>query len=380
MRLGFVTCFDIRAYPPLVRLFRELESRKVSFQWTNIPSPQFEGMGPLSVGEGSEVPYAKEKWRRLLSRIYYFVRFLVAHGKHPFDRMIVVDHASATLGLLLHSVIRIPLLLIEFDHPKFVPGLYGKFQEWVYRRLSMAADLVCFPSEARHKLFEASLHLKVPAVILPNFPSKEESLGVTAIPPFKKDSVLILYYQGSFVPSRIPFALIDAMKIFSHCRLKICAVTPDFPGGDEYQREFQSRAESLGLGERIHWLPLSMIEKLSELGAGCHVGVLFFNEKGKDSSNQKSMWGASNKVPQYASFGLALLVSSHEEELRENTKEISQFCDGENPESIAKALEELFNSPERLNEMRRRARELATTKWTYERALQTSSLLQWLGI
>jgi glycosyltransferase involved in cell wall biosynthesis len=138
-------------------------------------------------------------------------------------------------------------------------------------------------------------------------------------------------------------------------------------GHPEYVRELLSRAEALGLEDRVSYRGLVPLRR--DLLAECRLSDVGLALMPMDSAdfNERSMAGASNKPFDYLAGGLPLLVS----DLPDWTDMfvgpgMARPCDPRTADGIARALRWYVEHPVELRAMGERGRCRVADEWNYE--------------
>ena len=270
------------------------------------------------------------------------------------------DQLGGGAGLLAAKAADAHLVYHEHDSPE--PGAAWSMSRSLRAAAARKADAVILPNAERGRLAQAEIGFSPDHLhIIWNMPRKSE------VPPvaFTADEPMIVYYHGSITPERLPQTVVDAV-----CRFE-GAVRLDFAGyevaGSEgYIRTIQRRGivqngEPLAqyLGQVSHCDLLAQASR-------AHVGLALMPLGGGDV-NMKNMTGASNKIFEYMSVGLAALVSDLPDWRREFVAAgFAHACDPANVESITAALSWFRANPGLRREMGARSRAKILADWNYD--------------
>jgi hypothetical protein len=218
------------------------------------------------------------------------------------DWIYACDPLAAPIATALRGLARRGVLYHEHDEPAGV-GLPAMVMR-ARRRLLRDAELVVAPNEARLRraLAEAGASGRPGAFVVWNAAREDEWRPAAARPA----APLRLWYHGSINPTRLPPALLDAVRAARGAAVLDVAgyATPD---DGWIEREVERSRSADGASIRL----AGVIDQRADLLDACaraHFGVCCYATEGADP-NQRDMAGASNKVFDYLARGLGLLVS-----------------------------------------------------------------------
>jgi glycosyltransferase involved in cell wall biosynthesis len=178
-----------------------------------------------------------------------------------------------------------------------------------------------------------------------------------------------IVYQGSIVPARLPRALIEALSLVSPC-VKLRVIGYETAGHTGYISELASLADSLGIGERVEFIPTVPRAQLLEWTDRSQIGLSLMPMQ-TDEINERWMRGASNKTFEYLARGVPVLVSDLPE--WRATFVDAGFgcaCRPDDPRSIADALSWFHEHADDRRRMGERGRQRILTDWNYERQFE----------
>ena len=300
----------------------------------------------------------------------HYVKFAVwalSHAERFAPHWIYAsDMLSSPVALLLAGRRRAGLVYHEHDSPdaRGARSLFVRSMFRARRRVARRAAMCVLPNETRRAAF-AQVHPEARTITVWNCPAKDE---VPETRSLRRDDELRLLYHGSIVPARVPLALIDSLSLLPS-KVTLTVAGYETAGSAGYVDALRQRARDLGFEGRLS-LPgtIPRREDLLKQCASCDVGVAFMPLR-SDDFNERAMVGASNKPFDYMACGLTLVVSQLPD--WEDTFVKPGFavsCNPESPESIATAIREWLDAPERRLAAGERARQRVLDDWHYERA------------
>ena len=284
------------------------------------------------------------------------------------------DALSCPAGSALSFFSRGQLIYHEHDSPgpavsgeSSMASQFMRFVLWTRRQVAQRAAFCILPNQARAELFKLSTKTQRPMLTVWNCPSRAEADGTATPPPGGEQ--FVLFYHGSIVPARVPFAMLKALSLLPNkVRFQIAGYeTIGHPG---YVAALKAEAERFGVAQRFEYLGAFPREKLLPLCRRATVGLSLISEATSDL-NEQTMIGASNKPFEYLACGIPLLVS----ELPEWKETFvapgyALACCSSDAESIARSLRWFMEHPEETRKMGERGRQRILTDWNYETQFQ----------
>ncbi len=283
---------------------------------------------------------------------------------HRPDFVIVCDPNSLLHAFLLQLFGRCKIVYIEYD----APNVGVRWRDWLNLKirtcLSSFARLAVFPSELRYEIFRRQTGKDMHHFILPNYPRMRE-LAETTREFGANEPDLTLYYQGSFVPPRVPRELFEAISKCPFVKFNINAVPP--VPDNFYQATVESWIREFGIEDRVKFLPMvADVDGLKSYAQGAHVGLALYDMSKATDINHLSMWGASNKLTQYLGYGLILLYAAAESAIKGAVGSFGVECDPHNPEDIARCLRLIHQNLPAWNGPRKLALQRMKQEWNFE--------------
>lgn len=279
-------------------------------------------------------------------------------------RVYASDQLSCPVGLLLSFVPGIRVLYHEHDSPTpdGEPSRFMRLVLWSRTKLAHRAALCILPNDRRAERFIREVGRDVPVTRVWNCPSRNE---VNTSPP-AADNGLLVIYQGSIVPVRLPATMIEALAMLPE-RVQLRVIGYETIGHKGYVAQLQALADKLGVAGRVEFVGAvpTRTEMLEHCREG-HVGLAFMSKTSKDI-NEQFMTGASNKPFDYLACGLALLVSDLPEwRVFYVDAGCARAVDSDDASSIASALYHLLDHPNELRAMGESGRQRILAEWNYE--------------
>ena len=253
----------------------------------------------------------------------------------------------------------------EHDSVDDTPGGKSRVDRALLRlrgRAARCADIVILPNEERAKAFDRLRPGLPPARVVWNCPRQEEA-GQKRTAPDR--DVLRVLYHGSVAPERLPLSVIEALARFSgRVRLSVVGYFPVALA--HYADTLRNKARDLGVEACMEIKGAMPRAATIAFAATQDVGLAFMPKDTRDI-NMRHMTGASNKAFDYLAVGAALLVSDLPDWQAMYVNPGYAFaCDPNQADSVAAALEQFLQDPERMRGMGERGRQRILAEWNYE--------------
>jgi glycosyltransferase involved in cell wall biosynthesis len=301
---------DVAGYPPVLHAIPLIAAAGLPVQVLSCLSasdfsPKFPPNFPARLHFCRAMPNG---WRKLLHWLVFIVK---ACNLALWQRPKWV-YASDALALPAAQAARFfgasKFLYQEHDSPDAIQGKQPWQRRLVARlraRALKTADIVVMPNEDRLRFARSQVG-----------PGRGEDLVIWNVAPLyelqdkRLDQLgksLLVHFHGSMGQARVPLALIDAIAKVPNTLFQFASY--EF-GGRVHTLALLERARLLGIAERV--IDLGSIEDREQLLAltrRADVGLAFFSNSPKNI-NHYYMAGASNKVFDYMSAGLSLLLSN----------------------------------------------------------------------
>ena len=287
------------------------------------------------------------------------------------DWIYASDLWSCFPALLLRRLFSVPFIYHEHDAPVNIGGQPGgthpsaflRFCAWARRKSAQAAKLCVIPNDERAKLFAAETGTDRPIHVVWNCPRLNE---ISAPREPLPGGPLHLLYHGSIVPERLPLAVIHALRKVN-LPVVLHVVGYETAGSRGHVALLEGTARDLGIPERLHIVgQLPLRQSLMEFCSSCDAGLALLPASQQDI-NLVHMAGASNKVFDYMSRGLAVIVPPGSP-WRELFVEpgYGLVCDPSDATSVAQAIGYLCEHPIETRSMGERGRQRILRDWNYE--------------
>lgn len=326
--------------------------------------------------------YCPPGWRQKLHFFRFVLWALVTALRSRPQWVYASDPLSCPAAWALSFFSRWQLIYHEHDSPS--PAVSGqlsmvsqfmRFVFWTRRQVARRAAFCILPNQPRAEIFKLSTKTSRPVICVWNCPARAEADGTGA--SLATAGEFVLFYHGSIVPARVPFAVLKALSMLpDKARFQMAGYeTIGHPG---YVTALKAEAERFGVREQFEYLGAFPREKLLPLCRKATVGLSLMTEATSDL-NEQTMIGASNKPFDYLACGLPLLVSDLPE-----WKEAfvapgyALPCRSSDAESIARSLRWFMEHPEQTGKMGERGRQRILTEWNYEAQFRPAyDLLSW---
>lgn len=168
------------------------------------------------------------------------------------------------------------------------------------------------------------------------------------------DDQIVLLYQGVLIVGRVVLPLVDVVSRFAQVALVIQGYGP-------LEEEIRRRAEALGVSHRVHLMGRVEPGDLHRFACGADIGTVLL-----DGITLNHRYCRPNKLFNYFMAGLPVLATDLPEiaEIIRDTG-AGQVVADNGVEAIARAVEGLVNSSELRQDMSRRARSVAETRYNW---------------
>ena len=239
---------------------------------------------------------------------------------------------------------------IYADQEPGTPLVYRALVRLLEGPLARRADAVLTVSEPIAAELRRTLRLPEEPIVVLSCPPRAE-----VEPAPRGDGPLQAIYQGAMGPGRPLEDLLVAAEHAEGVRLTIRVANADL---DELRRRVVER----GLDERVEIAEPVAPDRLVEALVGFHVGLVINRPL---TRNDELVY--PNKLFEYLMAGLAVVVSGLPglAPLVEGER-IGLVYEPSRPEQLGAALTDLAREPERLGELRQRARRLALERFNAE--------------
>ncbi len=233
---------------------------------------------------------------------------------------------------------------------------------WTRQQVARRAAFCILPNEPRAGIFKLSTKTSRQVLCVWNCPARAEAEGRGVS---SAEAEFVLFYHGSIVPARLPFAVLEAISLLpDKVRFQVAGYeTIGHPG---YVAALKAEAKRLGITQQFEYLGAFPRETLLPLCRRATVGLSLMAEA-TSHLNEQTMIGASNKPFEYLACGIPLLVS----ELPEWKEAFvapgyALACCSSDAESIARSLRWFMEHPEETRKMGERGRQRVIEEWNYE--------------
>ena len=364
-------------YPPLQHSSRILATSewKVLFLGSGAQGADTLEFPPHPNIRVKRLPFCPAGWRQ---KVHYakFILWVLLWVVIRRPRWVYAsDPLSCPVAALLTFIPGLRILYHEHDWPteKLQCSRFEKFIFDTRRRVAQRANLCVVPNEHRGERFRQQTGTSRPIFHVWNCPALDD---VVEKSNWETSDDFVVFFHGSIVPARLPFAVVNALTKLPN-RVVLHVAGYETAGHAGYLRALTTHARQVGVQARFKFLG-TFPRRESLLDECRHASVgLALTPLTSDDLNEQAMAGASNKPFDYMACGLALLVS----DLSDWHKMFIEpgyglACDPEDADSIAAALTWFLEHPAEIREMSNRAEQRILSEWNYEK--QFSSVLQHL--
>jgi glycosyltransferase involved in cell wall biosynthesis len=244
---------------------------------------------------------------------------------------------------------------------------WNSLQRWIVKAAltgTKSADAVVFPEKYRSRYWlQAAGDSRAP-IIVPNC----ADVNYFAEPPdwnatiARRYSAREVVYVGSTGVANGHLEALRAIAMADHESGISLRVIGSFR--PEFEATFKALANELGITERVRLDGWIAHDEVTARASGSSVGLSLYKPVTK---NLEYMGSASNKLFEYAAMGLPVVVpdrASYRDFLGD--AEWVKYADVEEPESIARAINSIFEDGERYVAMSRAARRAFEEQYNYE--------------
>jgi glycosyltransferase involved in cell wall biosynthesis len=375
-RILYVQYTNPAAYPPLERSSQLLAEAGWEVLFVGLVVPEAERLRfpadePAVVVR--QLPSWPRHWPELTRYLFYIGWVLIWAVRWRPNWVYASDLLACPVALLLSCAPGLEIVYHEHDAPTLSSdGLARRWKLWSRRRLAARARVRILPNAARLHHFNKTVIDVHPTLRVWNCPRQAEVSPPRA--PATVDGLLLLY-QGSIVPDRLPLSVLEALaQLPDSVSLRIIGY--ETSGHRGYRTQLTETARRLGIEHRVQLRDEMPHSELPVQARQCDVGLALMPTFTQDL-NMRWMPGASNKPFEYLASGLALLVSdlpSWREMFVEPGYAVA--CVAEDPKSVAAALGWLLGHPAERHAMGDRGRHRVAMEWNYE--AQFEPVMHWL--
>jgi glycosyltransferase involved in cell wall biosynthesis len=370
MRIVYIQYTNPAGYPPLEHSSRILASAG----WEVL----FIGTGALGASTLTfprhphvtvrQLPFCQPGLRQKIHYIIYSVWVLAWVVAWRPTWLYASDLLSCPIALALTMIPGLRIVYHEHDSPgSGSDSVFHSVILWCRRQLAARAALSILPNHQRAARFREE-HPGARVRCVWNCPAREEVAPANTRVP---DGEFWVLYHGSITPARLPLTVLHAMALLP-ADIKLRVIGYETAGYPDYLTHFVEEADRLGLKERLHIVGTLSRKELLGWCTRSDVGLALMPVQTSDV-NERTMAGASNKVFDYLSHGVPVLVSDCEEWRSMLVGSgYGLACMPDDPFSIASALRWLFEHRKQGRAMGERGRQRVAMEWNYETQFATA--------
>ncbi|HKP32150.1 MAG TPA: glycosyltransferase [Chitinophagaceae bacterium] len=273
--------------------------------------------------------------------IWYFFHLL----RNRPDWIIAYDAMSVGPVAMNAKLLNVKFLFHSHDLLQNPTGWY-KLIGWIEKKFAKKANVVSFPQEDRAVDFSAKAKLSSDPIIVYNGPrmswSEKNYLPHPQIADWKKNRKFIVLYQGQFSKYFNLDKLIASFEKVNPAAVLVMIGRELEPGIiDNYQKIISEKT----LSDRIKILQSLPYDEVPSVTKFANLGVAKLVMNKDTPANDYFLTGASNKVSEYLSFGLPVLMADTSVNREFYSKHnCAIFADGESASSIANAINSIIDA------------------------------------
>lgn len=304
------------------------------------------------------ISYCPPGQKQKLHYVWFLLRSLKEIVIGNYSCVYVSDIFASPVGWLASRFLSKRVFYHEHDTPHEAQSSFTRFLHWTRKKLSSQADLCIFPQTERAKAFSKQFSQSKVQICF-NMPLRNSAIQLSEN---TKKKGFTLWYHGSLIEERLPFQVVDALKLLpSHVTLKFAGYETLSSKG--FVSRFIDYARKLGVENRVEYCGvLDTRESLFQKAQECQLGLVLFQRRFVEP-----MVGASNKPYDYLACGMPILFNDSSEWVSFFEKQgVGKSCDPQSSESIAKAVSSLINNENEYNKMREQGLEKIVNDWNYE--------------
>lgn len=284
---------------------------------------------------------------------YYWRAYRLVRSEPP-EALHAHDLNTMPVAVALARRLRLPLVYDAHElYPEISTLSTREAETWrrLERRLAPRADHVLTVCDSIAGELERRYGLTPPTVLL-NCPTARSTNGTAGA---EEENGPVILYQGGFAPHRGLETLVRSAHGLEHGRILLM-------GWGQLEEELRMLIAGEGLRHRVRIAPPVPPSEVVDRAATATVGVIPYEPVGLNNT-----YTTPNKLFDYMAAGLPIVASR----LPELTRFVEQdgtgltFTPGD-PLSLAHTLNEILANPDRMRQMRERAR-AAARQYTWER-------------
>lgn len=347
------------AYPPIVHSTRILADAGWEVIHLGLEMPHLQNLRLTEHPNVKhfEIPLSNTTYGRAFRDIQFLTQaFRTIYQQRPAF-LYVSDGAITPVAMVLHKLVKIPMIYHEHDSPEGDLGWRTTAWKYVHQNASMRI----FPNESRGHQVNQRLGRRLPFQTVWNCCAKDEAQIVD-----KDLDTIKLLYHGSIVPSRLPLTIVDAIKSTT-AKVHLDVIGYETQSGIGHSNALLSYADSHGCSTQITFHGPKTRYEILQFCDHAHIGFSLFHDAEK-SVNETHMCGASVKVFEYLSRGVLPIVNIHPtwRELFEAEK-LAVTCDPKSAHSVSQALDHAIQLIESENDsIRNIGPNKIISEWNYE--------------
>jgi glycosyltransferase involved in cell wall biosynthesis len=311
MRVLYVQYTNPGLYPPLIRGAQRLAEAGADVSMLGVRVPGLDALGvPPTAGVTVRLlPPASDGWRLKAHYARYAAWVAREAAAWKPDWIYASDLFAAPIALALRALTGARLLYHEHDAPSL------EHESWAVRRcltartrIAREAAIVVVPNAERAAALSQAVAGGRPVLTVWNCPRRPAPDPAADFGPTRESGQgLRVIFRGSINADRLPATVIHALaRVEDPVTLAIASY--ETAGSRGYVAHLQALAAELGIAHRVNALGTVPELRLGAICARSDVGLALMPPVSRDE-NMRHMTGASNKVFEYLSYGVAPLVT-----------------------------------------------------------------------
>ena len=366
-------------YPPVAQMYHLLKNRGYDAKIFCVKD--IEGFRMIQ----EDIVYlGKTSRTRILNWISFSTFFILSFFRGLVYRphlVIVVDFKAVLGGLLLAKTLSVPFIYycLDIGVKNEVVGIQ-KLLISIERKFSKYFNLIIFPEENRAKVFKNETGIRKKIMVVYNavskntIPSREISLKSILAERGYTFKWIIFRHGGIGEDQCIEESILAMEHLPREAGLVLVGYS-----NNEYLKRLKQLILERGLENRVLMLGILQRKDILELLPSVDVGLAIV----KPTSINKKFYGTGAvKLAEYIASGIPSVVNDNKI-MRELNKEVGAFvfANPYSPESIASAIKEVINNPQKAKRLRQNARKAFETFYNFEYQFEPvlREIERWIG-
>lgn len=364
-------------YPPVINMIRLLSGEyKVKVLCRNIKQSEVkypDSTGLMRFGKIIESDQ-QAAGQSVIQKLIQFGSFVFRAAAVSFSSkpevIISYDMHGFAAGLLARAVNPRSRLIYQC-HDLTESSHCSSFMKWIKRielRFARSCDMVVFPNLNRARLFQKQARLKSLPLVVANANLQRQHIDKGNLAAclkskgFPADEPVVLH-QGIICRNQ---QSLNVLRSILFWRKGICVMIGAIETG--IQKEIEMLVKELGIEKRVVFIGHVPYDRLSSYTADAAIGLALTRPA---NINLEYYAEAACKINDYIACGVPVITSNNNDcrQIYGNAEWIT-YVDGEDPESIAAAVNHWLSDSSALQRAGREARKLHLEKYNYEKCTE----------